>query len=279
MKTSRVVSQLFALLAMVGTGSALAEGHHVGGLALGDSLVFGYITQAGHEYVNPANFLGYPEHLASMLEVGVVNASCPGEATTSFLSATGADNGCHQFRAVPLPLHVAYSGTQVEFAKQFLTHHRDVRFVTISLGANDGFIFERGCKLDPVCIHNGLPAFLGALAANMGTILADLRGTGFGGKIVIVNYYSLDYSDANQTALTAALNQAVGAYASAYGAVVVDVFTAFGQAATPAGGNTCNAGLLNVDPSNTMLCDKHPSQSGTRLIAETVARTLRGSSD
>ena len=29
---------------------------------------------------------------------------------------------------------------------------------------------------------------------NMQTILADLRATGFGGAIVITNYYSLDYS-------------------------------------------------------------------------------------
>ena len=279
MKTSRVVSQLLALLSMVAMGTAFAEDHHASGLALGDSFVFGYITQAGHEYVNPANFVGYPEHLAGMLEVGIVNASCPGEATTSFLSATGVDNGCRQFRGFPFPLHAAYSGTQVDFAKQFLSHHHDVRFVTISLGANDAFIFERGCNLDPVCIHNGLPAFLGALAANMGMVLADLRGTGFGGKIVIVNYYSLDYSDATQTGLTALLNQAVGAYASAYGAVVADVFTAFGQAAAPAGGKTCSAGLLNVDPANLALCDKHPSQSGSRLVAETVARTLGGSGD
>jgi hypothetical protein len=39
------------------------------------------------------------------------------------------------------------------------------------------------------------------------------------------------------------------------------------------GGKTCNAGLLNVDPQDPTrnLCDIHPTQSGQRLIAKTVA--------
>ena len=99
------------------------------------------------------------------------------------------------------------------------------------------------------------------------------------GQIVIVNYYSVDYSDKAQTALTALLNQALGAYASAYGAVVADVFTPFQHAAAAAGGKTCNVGLLNVDPANQQLCDDHPSQSGSRLIARTVAATYARSGD
>jgi len=106
----------------------------------------------------------------------------------------------------------------------------------------------------------------------MARILAELRSTGFGGTIVIVNYYSPDYSDPNQTAITALTNQAIAAPASAYGAVVADVFDAFrGAVSTPTlAGKTCNAGLLNVDPQNQALCDVHPSQSGQRLIARTV---------
>ena len=279
MNFSRAVSSCLIVATLLTAGTAGAEDRRAEALAIGDSLAFGYITQAGHEYVNAANFLGYPEHLANMTELHVVNASCPGEATTSFLSATGTDNGCRSFRNFPFPLHVAYSGTQLDFAKQFLTHHHDVRLVTVSLGANDAFIYERGCKLDPVCIQHGLQAFLGSLAANMGTIFADLRGTGFGGTIIVVNYYSLDYSDATQTGLTALLNRAISAYASAYGAVVADAFTAFQKAAAPAGGKTCNAGLLNVNPGNQQLCDDHPSQSGSRLIARTVAATYARSGD
>ncbi|HKA73691.1 MAG TPA: hypothetical protein VKE26_17910 [Xanthobacteraceae bacterium] len=62
--------------------------------------------------------------------------------------------------------------------------------------------------------------------------------------------------------------------AAANGAVVADAFTAFRAAAsTPfAGGKTCTPGLLNVkpfDPTQT-LCDVHPSQSGQKLLADTV---------
>ena len=80
----------------------------------------------------------------------------------------------------------------------------------------------------------------------MATTLAELRATGFGGVIVIVNYYSLDYSDSTGTGVTELLNRAIAAPAKAYGAVVADVFSAFQKVvANPlVGGKTCNAGFL-----------------------------------
>jgi len=242
----------------------VAAGEHedARALALGDSVVFGFITQAGNEYVNASNFVGAPEYLAGMLDLDVANAGCPGEATTSFLSSTGADNGCRGFRAA-FPLHVAYSSTQLAFATSFLTRHRNVRLVTLGIGANDLFILQKTCATNPnpqLCID-----------------AADLRATGFGGVIVIVNYYSLDYSDPAGTGLSQLLNQALTAPAGAYGAVVADVFTAFQKVvANPVvGGKTCNAGLLNVNPQDLNLCDVHPSQSGQRLIAETIKQAYR----
>jgi lysophospholipase L1-like esterase len=274
----RGLGSLVSLVLMTCFGSSVAaeEGEDARALALGDSVVFGFITQAGNEYVNASNFIGSPEYVAGMLDLDVTNAGCPGEATTSFLSPTGADHGCRAFRAA-FPLHVAYNSTQLAFATSFLSHHRHVRLVTIGIGANDLFILEDACAASPnpqLCIEAGLPAFSATLGSNIATILADLRATGFGGVIVIVNYYSLDYSDPTGTGLTQLLNQAITAPAKAYGAVVADVFTAFQKvAANPVvGGKTCNAGLLNVDPQNQALCDVHPSQSGQRLIAKTIAR-------
>jgi lysophospholipase L1-like esterase len=126
------------------------------------------------------------------------------------------------------------------------------------------------------CIEHGLPALLAEVAGNIEKILAALRDTGYVGAIVVTNYYSTDYSNAASTALTAALNGAIAAPASAYRAAVADVFTAFKKAASqPAfGGKTCNTGLLNPDVSNQYLCDIHPAQTGHRLIAETIARAL-----
>jgi len=108
----------------------------------------------------------------------------------------------------------------------------------------------------------------------METILTDLRATGFTGIIIVVNYYSTDYSDLTQTGIIAALNQALTAAAGQSGAVIADVFSAFQSATGPVGGKTCNAGLLNgtFSPTNQFTCDIHPSQSGQMLIGKVVAQ-------
>jgi lysophospholipase L1-like esterase len=154
------------------------------------------------------------------------------------------------------------------------------RLVTITLGANDGFLLEAACAPQPdpaACIEAGVPTLLATVEHNMQTILGDLRASGFYGAIVITNYYSLDYSDASATGLTALLNQAIEAPAAAYGAVVADLFTAFKTVAvtTAFAGKTCNTGLLNASAQNQLLCDVHPSQSGHQLIAKTIMHALR----
>lgn len=278
MKSHSKLAAGLCLLAGLVTAGTVAARDHEDALALGDSVVFGFITQAGYEYVNPDNFIGYPEYLDVFDDLDFANAACPGETTGSFLSSTAPDNGCRYFRSLA-PLHVAYGSTQFNFAKDFLSHHRQVRLVTIGLGANDLTLLENSCAAaaNPTqCYRLGLPGVLQTIAANMATILADLRATGFGGVIVIVNYYSLDYSDPVGTAVTGYLNEAISTPASAYGAVIADVFSAFQKVAStpPAGGKTCAAGLLNASPQNQFVCDVHPSQSGQRLIARTVARAF-----
>ncbi len=241
-------------------------------LALGDSVVFGYITQDGHAYVNPDNFVGYPDYVGRDLGVRTANASCPGETTSGFISPTGADNGCRPFKA-NFPLHAGSASTQLDFATNFLSTHKHTRLVTIGLGANDAFLLQNACGGDPTCIQNGLPAVLGTIYSNMNTILGNLHATGFRGVLMVVNYYSLDYTDPLQTGFTIAINQTLAAAAAANGAVVADAFSAFQAAATPAGGKTCVAGLLNANPQNQTLCDVHPSQSGQRLLARIVEST------
>ena len=279
MRARRRNSFLFgAALATVAAAAALLLGggspHAASGhpyLALGDSVGFGFITQAGFEYGNPHNFVGYPDYVSSALRFNDTNASCPGEATTSFISSTGADNGCRGFRSAA-PLHVAYSGTQLDFATAFLAAHQNTRLVTIGLGANDAFILQRACNNDPTCISNGLPQVLAAITTNMDSILRALRAARFHGVLEVVNYYSLNYADPTGTGLTQLLNQAISQPAAADGAVIADAFNAFKTAAgSPfAGGNTCKAGLLNASPANQFLCDVHPSQSGQQLLAGAV---------
>jgi lysophospholipase L1-like esterase len=270
-----------ALGLSAGSAPVAAVGSGPGYLALGDSVAFGYITQAGFEYGNANNFVGYPAYAGADLKLNTVNASCPGEATTGFISATGADNGCRLFRTLA-PLHVSYSGTQLAFATSFLAAHPETRLVTIALGANDLFILQNACATSPtptLCIQTGLATLLPEISANMDTILKAIRAH-FHGLLVVVNYYSLDYTDLAGTGVTELLNQAETAPAHADGAVVANAFTAFQTAAstTFAGGQTCKAGLLNAFPGSQFTCDVHPSQSGQQLLASTVEQVVEAHS-
>jgi lysophospholipase L1-like esterase len=293
MKLSRVLSTASLLTAVCIGGAAAAwdsDEHHDKVLVLGDSVAFGYIAavdSVGYFYTRPDNFIGFANDLGETFHLDAVNASCPGATTGSFLSSTAPDNGCKDYRAL-YRLHVDYQGTQLEFATRYLRLHPEVRLVSITLGANDGRLLEISCAEIPnstparveACIEAGAPAVFAKVAENIGTILADLRATGYGGAIILTNYYSTDYSDSTQpgiTELTAALNTAIAAPAQAYGALVADVFTVFQTVASaPAfGGQTCKTGLLNPDVDTPNLCNEHPALTGQRLIARTIAHALQ----
>ena len=257
-----------AVALLIGGGASQADPGHPY-LALGDSVSFGYITQAGFQYRNPDNFVGFPTYVGLALGKTPTNAACPGETTAGFISATGADNGCRPYKA-NYPLHTTYPGTQLAFATAFLNSHPNTKLVTIQLGANDAFILENQCAGNATCIANGLPALLATISSNMDTIFKAIEATHFHGRLVVVNYYSLDYGDVAGTALTSLLNQAITSHAKADGAIVADAFTLFKQAAAATAGKTCQAGLLNTTPGNEATCDVHPSQSGAELLAQAV---------
>lgn len=272
----RRIALALVLAAVATTASAkppAARGND-GFLALGDSVAFGYITADGYAYTNAMNFLGYPAYVGAGLRFSVANAACPGETTSGFISLSGDDNGCRAYRfGGHFPLHVNYSGTQLDYAVSYLRSHKQTRLVTIGLGANDAFRLQAACLGDTQCIMNGLPALLGTIYGNMSTILQNLRATGYKGVLMVANYYSTDYSDPVQTGFTVAINDTLAAAAAANGAVVADVFSAFYSATLPVGGKTCMAGLLNASPANQYTCDVHPSLSGQQLLAKTVAAT------
>ena len=102
-------------------------------LALGDSIAFGY-----NPLVIPVNldkYVGYPEIVSDAIHRKVANASCFGESSGSFLVLGAPDTGCAQWRA-SLPLYVSYSGTQMQYALDYLQrqpqedrpdHHRHRR--------------------------------------------------------------------------------------------------------------------------------------------------------
>lgn len=275
-----------SLLVAASGGNVFADEGHREALVLGDSVPFGYIASVGYDYFykRPENFGGFANDVGDWFHFDVVNASCPGETTGSFLSSTAPDNGCRAYREL-YPLHVHYSSTQLDFATDYLKRHHEVRLVMIMLGANDGLLLEASCASQPTpvlveeCIEAGAPALLETVATHIQKILTDLRATGYSDAIVINNYYSTDYSDAALTALTADLNAAIAAPAQAFGAVVADNFSAFEAVASQPsfGGQTCKTGLLNPDVITPYACNIHPARAGHRVIAESVVHALRDS--
>lgn len=249
--------------------SAASEGHSY--LALGDSVPFGF-----NPLVNPtnaSNFTGYPEIVARQLNIEDVNATCPGEATGGFLSLTGTDNVCRPYRfLLNLPLHAAYAGTQMAFATAYLRSHPNTRLVTLTLGANDIFRFQKDCgvALTFGTCPLGLAGVLGVMYHNLNTIFAGIRATGYTGLIVAVTYYSLDYSD---TSGAIALNTPMVAAASGNGALVASGLDAW--ASTAAGGSSCTAGLLISLGGGT--CDVHPTPLGRDLLAGAVMKAIASS--
>jgi lysophospholipase L1-like esterase len=261
---------LFTLAAV--PASAASEGHDY--LALGDSVPFGFSL-----LLNPndaSNFIGYPEVVAQQLDIKDVNATCPGEATGGFLSFTGTDNVCRPYRAA-FPLHVKYNTTQMAFALRYLTGHRDTRLITLTLGANDLFRWQKDCAVDPTfgTCPLGLNGVFATMQANLTTIFSLIRSTGYTGLIVGVTYYALNYSDPVGVAVTIAGQSIMTAAGSAFGVRIASGFDAWASVAATAGGDSCAAGLL-IRLSATS-CDVHPTPLGRDLLAAAVLKTVAAS--
>jgi lysophospholipase L1-like esterase len=246
-------------------------------LALGDSIPFGFRAGLSDEYRDADNFTGYPELIGKDLGVNVVNATCPGESTKSFLDVTAQSHGCENapgrtsgYRTT-FPLHVDYASaqqSQLDFAVQTLKNTPDVGLVSVQIGANDAFVCQ-AVTADRCSAPAEYQALGQTIQTNLGTILTTLRGAGgYDGPIVVVTYYSWDYRDPTVTGFITLLNGALSAVAQANGAVVADAFTAFRHGAQSAGGDTMSAGL--VAPN-----DVHPTEAGQQLLAETVESALR----
>jgi lysophospholipase L1-like esterase len=246
-------------------------------LALGDSVPFGFRGgESAEAYETAADFVGFPELAAEQLGLEVVNASCPGETTASFLDATAQSNGCENVRdggegyRTAYPLHVAYDSpdqSQLDLAVQTLADTPDVALVTVMVGANDAFLCQASTA-DRCASEIG--ATTTAVQTNLTTILTALRDEGgYDGPVLVVSYYALDYADALGAAATQLLNAAIARAATAGGATVVSGYDAFQPAAQQSGGDSIAAGLVLPD-------DVHPTEEGQQLLADAVVDAAGG---
>jgi lysophospholipase L1-like esterase len=254
-------------------------------LALGDSVTFGYqeaqVVPAPN-YHDAASFVAYPEQIARELHIKVVNPACPGETSGSLIDNHAESNGCENVLGHPggyrtaFPLHVHYTGSQLAFAVHYLKTHRNVRLVSLMIGANDGFICQ-----ETTADHCGSGAEISALAAqitrNVRHILTAIRRSAhYRGQLVILNYFSLDYASPIDNLDSTFLNNTVDNAAERFGVQIADGFGEFQSQASKFGGHTCLAGLLtqwttSIGPT----CGVHPSYAGQALLAEAVLRAIR----
>jgi lysophospholipase L1-like esterase len=246
-------------------------------LALGDSVTFGYqeptVVPAPNYHV-ASNFLGYPEMLGAELHLKVANAACPGETSSSFIDTSAPNLGCESAYRKDFPLHVSYTGSQLAYAVKYLRRYRNVRLVSLMIGANDVFMCEASTKDGCASPSEQTPLFA-KIAANTRQILSAIRNKAhYRGQLVLVNYYSLNYTNAFITDGSISLNTALDSSAKRFHAVIANGFATFQAAALHSASNTCTAGLLTMlgKPGD---CGVHPSYAGQALLAQTVEKAIR----
>lgn len=288
-RTSRSCAIAVLVAGLLGLGAASANASvpavkaGSGYLALGDSVTFGYeeaqVVPAPN-YHDPASFLGYPELLGQELHLTVANAACPGETSTSLINPAGPSNGCESAPGSPhagyrtaFPLHVHYKGSQLGYAVSYLRAHRDVRLVSLMIGANDLFRCQSTTS-DGCTSASEQKAVFAKLTHNVREILSAIRSTGhYKGQLAIVNYYSLDYTSSFITGISKALNRTVDSAAKPYGVEIANGFAEFKAASAHSGGKPCTAGLL-TQLGSPGTCGVHPTYAGQSLLAQAVEKAI-----
>lgn len=292
-RSARVLMLFLAVFAIV-TGSAASaaasrgtpgvgagRGHAHGGppltyLALGDSLAFGF-QQARFNSLfpneDPAAFdTGYVDDLAAVLRLRdprlqLVNDGCPGETTDSFIA------GPCQYQ-LAFPLHHPYVGgsgsSQLSDALAFLSTHRHVNPITLDIGANDALASLRECEQQAACVAEHAPALLAHIAANLATILSDLRAGAPHAKIVVLGLYNpFGPQLAGSDQLTAQLNDAMRHVAATVGAGFADPLPVFNPPGAAEQPTLCV--LTNIC---TELHDIHATDLGYAVLAGLLFEAL-----
>jgi lysophospholipase L1-like esterase len=301
-RTAAAVIAAGVALTLAATAPALAAGskhHHpapkknapvVTGsryLALGDSVSFGYRevnSIPAPDFTKQKQFVGFPEDVAKNLGLKLANAACPGETTTSFMNVKAQSNGCENtfpaggttYRG-SFPLHVKYKNakqSQLAYAQAYLKAHPSTRLVTMMIGANDGFLCQK--QTTDGCVSE-IGALQKKLTNNLNKIFRALRkGSGYRGQLVLVSYYSTNYSNGLATLESQAVNSAEATAAKKYGVRIANGFSQFKQAARQAHGDTCAAQLLTaLSGADQGTCGVHPSLAGQALLAQAVERAIK----
>jgi lysophospholipase L1-like esterase len=242
-------------------------------LALGDSVAYGFQFSKLAQGLPPSGYdTGYVDVFAARLRgirpgVTVVNFSCPGESTATFLG-----HGRCPWTADGRALHDSYTGAQRDAAVALLRAHRgQVSPITLTLWGNDVGALVNGCDRDLACVAAASPAWLDRTRANLEEILADLRSAAPDAEIIVTSAWD-SFIDAFSFAdpLFQTLNGTIADVAAVHRARYADLFTVF----NPQGDSAAERQAICT---LTLLCgpdrDSHPSDLGYRAIADRVFDT------
>jgi len=231
-------------------------------LVLGHSLSYG--LQPGKDPTNAANFsTGFSTLFVERLNATrrqphatEINLACPGETTETFIHG-----GCFYTEVFGLPLHTAYTGSQLDAAEAFLRRHRgQVNPIILSLSANDLFIpWLIDCSEDEACIAARIPEATRAVATNYELILSRLRRLEPHATLLILVEYQFPRFPETFNDGLARLYSRVRATGRAHGAILIE--------ANP---------IIQRDPCRMLfICepefpDIHPTDAGYGALADAV---------
>lgn len=234
-------------------------------LALGDSLAFGF--QPNLDFSD-----GYADdfwtNLKSHGEKELINLACNGETTDTMIHG-----GC----VGALVRKVPYVGSQLQAASAFLhLHAGQVSPVTLDVGADD-FLLTQDINLSNCTLSSSFASDLTNMDTNLVTVIlpqltAAMQINGqMTGDLLLLNYYDpFQNICPNLVPSFQVFNQHLAADASGFPLTLVDIFTAFGGAATP-NPNIC---------SFTWMCSHfatdlavHATDTGYAVMAQAIEQT------
>ncbi|MBA2681668.1 MAG: hypothetical protein H0U76_25145 [Ktedonobacteraceae bacterium] len=266
--SSRLLASFAFTLLLIGIGTPAVQAHtssynanmSVGPkqyyLALGNSLAFGYQPDLDFNH-------GYVDDLSADLRTRgneqTANLACPEETSASFING-----GCPYALLRKFP----YEGNQLSAALLYLNEHQgQVSPVTLDIGANDVLpdLSRTNCVIDTEKFKSDLAALDTNLAQVIlprlhAALMVNGRVTG---DLLVENYYDPYQNQCPGTVpLMQEMNSHIAADVRNLG-VLVDVFAAFGGAATP-NQNLCVYTWI----CNKSFHDVHSTRVGYQIIAK-----------
>jgi lysophospholipase L1-like esterase len=237
-------------------------------LALGDSIAYGIQPAKVSAGLPPSGYhTGYVDVFAARLralapKIRVVNYSCPGESTKTFISG-----GC-PWLAGGRRLHDPFKGTQLGAALALLrAHPGQVSPITLTLWGNDLDAVAEACKGSFACIQGRAPRAIAQFASRLTSILRQLRAASPKADIIVTGVWNFNVDDLRRTdPLFRSVDATIARVAAGAKARFADTFSTFNPRGTLAHEKARICALSFTCSAD----DSHPTDAGYRAIAAAV---------